>query len=213
MVELMAVIAIVVVLMATLFPVFASARRTAYSTSCLSNLRQLGTSVSIYQNDYDDYYPQMVDAIDRAKPSIWSSHPDWQSRIPNMEDMPAALRDYGARAQVFRCPRDLGATFLYEHLFNFPNGIYNAFGSSYAYNTTLAFKELTESSLEDVAFSIVLHDMAGCWHGLGSAITKGDSSDSARDKIEDYRYNTFFADGHARSLTSDQLQGDYAGGP
>ncbi len=57
LVELLVVIAVIALLAAILFPVFAQAREKARQTSCLSNLRQLGTGMSMYFQDYDDRYP------------------------------------------------------------------------------------------------------------------------------------------------------------
>ncbi len=54
LIELLVVIAIIAILAAILFPVFAQAKAAAKKTVDLSNLKQLGTSVYIYANDYDD---------------------------------------------------------------------------------------------------------------------------------------------------------------
>src|SRR5436309_9431139 len=57
LIELLVVIAIIAILAAILFPVFAQARDKARQTSCISNLRQLGTGMMMYVQDYDDTYP------------------------------------------------------------------------------------------------------------------------------------------------------------
>lgn len=54
LVELLIVIAIIAILAAILFPVFASAREKARASSCMSNERQIGTSLLMYAQDYDD---------------------------------------------------------------------------------------------------------------------------------------------------------------
>jgi len=48
------VIAIVAILAAILFPVFAQTREKARSTQCLSNLRQVGLAAGMYFDDADD---------------------------------------------------------------------------------------------------------------------------------------------------------------
>lgn len=54
LIELLVVIAIIAILAAILFPVFAQAKQAAKQTSSLSNVKQLMTSVLIYNGDYDD---------------------------------------------------------------------------------------------------------------------------------------------------------------
>jgi prepilin-type N-terminal cleavage/methylation domain-containing protein/prepilin-type processing-associated H-X9-DG protein len=57
LIELLVVIAIIAILAAILFPVFAQARDKARSSACLSNLKQIGTGVMLYLQDYDELYP------------------------------------------------------------------------------------------------------------------------------------------------------------
>jgi len=57
LIELLVVIAIIAILAAILFPVFAKARDKARQTACLSNMKQIGTSLLIYSQDYDETYP------------------------------------------------------------------------------------------------------------------------------------------------------------
>ncbi len=56
LIELLVVIAIIAILAAILFPVFAKAREAARKTSCLSNMKQLGTAFMMYTQDYDEKY-------------------------------------------------------------------------------------------------------------------------------------------------------------
>jgi prepilin-type N-terminal cleavage/methylation domain-containing protein len=54
LIELLVVIAIIAILAAILFPVFARARDAARKTTCTSNLKQLGTAIIMYAQDYDE---------------------------------------------------------------------------------------------------------------------------------------------------------------
>jgi len=57
LIELLVVIAIIAILAAILFPVFAQAREKARQSQCLSNMKQIGTSIIMYASDYDGIYP------------------------------------------------------------------------------------------------------------------------------------------------------------
>src|SRR6184192_2824339 len=57
LIELLIVIAIIAILAAILFPVFARAREGARRTSCISNVSQLGKSMMMYVQDYDGTFP------------------------------------------------------------------------------------------------------------------------------------------------------------
>ena len=57
LIELLVVIAIIAILAAILFPVFAQAREKARQTSCLSNMKQIGTGITMYVQDYDEAFP------------------------------------------------------------------------------------------------------------------------------------------------------------
>lgn len=82
LVELLVVIAIIATLAGILFPVFAQAQEKARSTSCLSNLRQIGTALHLYTADYDETFPQE------------KIHGTWSQQ----------LRPYADSQDVFRCP-------------------------------------------------------------------------------------------------------------
>ena len=57
LIELLVVIAIIAILAAILFPVFAQARESARQTACLSNMRQIGLTLRMYVQDYDETFP------------------------------------------------------------------------------------------------------------------------------------------------------------
>jgi prepilin-type N-terminal cleavage/methylation domain-containing protein/prepilin-type processing-associated H-X9-DG protein len=57
LIELLVTIAIIAVLAAILFPVFARARENARRSSCMSNLKQIGLGFIMYSQDYDEHMP------------------------------------------------------------------------------------------------------------------------------------------------------------
>jgi prepilin-type N-terminal cleavage/methylation domain-containing protein len=57
LVELLVVIGIIAILIAILVPVLGRAREASRRTQCLSNLRELGTALVMYANNYKDQIP------------------------------------------------------------------------------------------------------------------------------------------------------------
>jgi len=57
LIELLVVVAIISILAAILFPVFARARESARRASCLSNMKQIGLGFMMYLQDYDERFP------------------------------------------------------------------------------------------------------------------------------------------------------------
>ncbi|MGD9495733.1 MAG: prepilin-type N-terminal cleavage/methylation domain-containing protein [Armatimonadota bacterium] len=82
LIELLVVIAIIAILAAILFPVFARAREKARQTSCLSNLKQIGTAMLMYAQDYDERF------VDTS--AYWSWYLPLQAYVKN--------------DQIFQCP-------------------------------------------------------------------------------------------------------------
>lgn len=73
LIELLVVVAIIALLAAILFPVFARARENARRTNCASNLKQISLGMRQYVQDCDGYFPILLitmtpGAYDTAEP-------------------------------------------------------------------------------------------------------------------------------------------------
>jgi len=159
LIELLVVIAIIAILAAILFPVFAQARESARLSSCLSNLKQIGLSVKMYSQDYDEKFPMGT----YGGPRNWEVNPDanadcgsaWAGFNPGDGGpaytgcsygpefyrtlMAVQLGPYTKNKQIWYCPSDKVRTPSQSNISRgfqsyqwFPNWIYNTWcpGSS-----------------------------------------------------------------------------------
>jgi prepilin-type N-terminal cleavage/methylation domain-containing protein/prepilin-type processing-associated H-X9-DG protein len=95
LIELLVVIAIIAILAAILFPVFAQAREKARAVSCTSNMKQIGTSLVMYVQDYDGWFPQVQPNGCCASKNQVSHDAIWEQ-----------MESYHKSKDVWRCPSD-----------------------------------------------------------------------------------------------------------
>ncbi|MBX7135425.1 MAG: DUF1559 domain-containing protein [Fimbriimonadaceae bacterium] len=119
LIELLVVIAIIAILAAILFPVFAQAKESARATTCLSNMKQLGTGMVMYLADFDgnypspycDRYPCAGWVLSGANPAAGTSNPPctmidgWGNDLCSIADpVRGSLYTYVKNEDVYRCP-------------------------------------------------------------------------------------------------------------
>jgi prepilin-type N-terminal cleavage/methylation domain-containing protein len=98
LIELLVVIAIIAILAAILFPVFAQAREKARQTGCTSNMKQMGTALMMYSQDYDETLPPGC--------HIWGNSNPLEKTDPPTNAWDGMIMPYVKNQQVFACPSD-----------------------------------------------------------------------------------------------------------
>lgn len=99
LIELLVVVAIIAILAAILFPVFAQAREKARQSVCLSNEKQMGSALMMYTQDYDQRLPGDV----LGYPAIYPTAPPNQQRSSHTT-WELLLQPYVKNLQIFLCP-------------------------------------------------------------------------------------------------------------
>ena len=121
LIELPVVIAIIAILAAILFPVFAQAREKARTISCLSNMKQLGTAFTMYLQDYDEMVLPRYNACPSTGPAA----------TPDAETLwTYTIQPYVKNTQLFVCPSAVNSK--YGDTWNLRS--YNSIG----YNETIS---------------------------------------------------------------------------
>jgi len=101
---LLVVIAIIAILAAILFPVFAKVREKARQTACLSNCRQIGTATACYVQDYDETFPYAW-YVNTSAPTLLNFTGAIDSYIkasPNMANEAELIKTHN----IWTCPSD-----------------------------------------------------------------------------------------------------------
>jgi prepilin-type N-terminal cleavage/methylation domain-containing protein/prepilin-type processing-associated H-X9-DG protein len=90
LIELLVVVAIVALLAAILFPVFARARENARKTNCANNTKQIGFAILQYAQDNDEILPPVAYEDDAGDDVQW----------------PQLVEPYLKGRQALKCPSD-----------------------------------------------------------------------------------------------------------
>ncbi|NCO34708.1 MAG: hypothetical protein AUJ92_03015 [Armatimonadetes bacterium CG2_30_59_28] len=106
LIELLVVIAIIAILAAILFPVFARAREKARTSSCQANLKQIGLSVLMYVQDYDERFPISGYQNQSGQTGVACMNGATEGGCANVWHWSEAIQAYLKNRQLMLCPSD-----------------------------------------------------------------------------------------------------------
>ena len=192
LIELLLVVAIIAILMSILLPSVSKARAVAMASVCLSNEKQMGIGVSMYENDFDSRFPPRNHNIH----AIY-----WLGTLMDHESSPRVLNAFLSSSdvvEVAKCPGDIGESSKYDHV-----------GTSYLANVYLPIAGWTSLAI-DSSTSVNSHEVKSpakmiTMSETGAQATVADYGESGRNyhsiAYQKYTYNVLFADGHVQKVS------------
>ncbi|MFO7947975.1 MAG: DUF1559 domain-containing protein [Armatimonadota bacterium] len=180
LIELLVVIAIIAILAAILFPVFARAREKARQSSCLSNMKQIGLSIQMYIQDYDERLPRSL--------GYYNS----DNKASNPQDLYwyEATEPYIKNEQILLCPSES------DHAYDTGDGSAQVYLCDYAINQLIDGQRLAR--IEAPASVILNAEHHNNYFRIYNPGATGTNAYTALAWRHNEGANFNFVDGHAK---------------
>src|ERR1017187_8332275 len=112
LIELLVVIAIIAILAAMLLPALSAAKQRAWTTSCNSNLHQIGLGMRMFANENNELYPESGSTIYWGATDFKTGKAGWMEQI---------LSCVG-NTNAYNCPGNVQFPQRFQGPFNYFNG-------------------------------------------------------------------------------------------
>ena len=138
LIELLVVVAIIAILAALLFPVFAKVREKARQITCASNSRQIGMAIMQYTQDWDEHFPTGFGRDGVRYGQGWAG----------------SVMTYVKSTGAYHCADDTGSTIATTNE--------NFYSVSYGFNSNLSGAQKTGNlaSVAAPASTVMLYEIA-----------------------------------------------------
>jgi prepilin-type processing-associated H-X9-DG protein len=226
--EVLAVIAIIVIVVAMLLPNLSRARESANRALCASNLHQLAVATRHYLNNNKKVFPTDANGPVRSY-YAWAGKRGTeytaQERFINPYlniDRDVNVDDNESVFQVFRCPSDNGAQAGRWNYTRAPS-LFDTFGNSYFYNSSainnspLGLHGRKTREIRSPSAVILANDFAfgmyGWWPMLPGAADTGFQKAYWHHPTEIGWGNVAFVDGHVEYFRATYNEPDFQNGP
>jgi prepilin-type N-terminal cleavage/methylation domain-containing protein/prepilin-type processing-associated H-X9-DG protein len=199
LIELLVVIAIIAILAALLLPALSSAKQRAWTTSCNSNLHQIGLGMRMFADDNEEYYPESGNDIHWGATDATTQKASWMQQV----------FPYVSNTNAYNCPGNVQLPLKLQGPFNYFNGCNAAFG------ITRGFAPVKNTSILFPSAFVLGGDTAGTQNngaGLQFDPLDADKDDYTQNciggaadpsltefwQIHSKGQNVMFADGHSK---------------